>query len=171
MEAMNEIQGPTPTGTSRPYRSLTEALRAHRIAQENYEFITAITDAVGISSFIDRGRYIEAIRRGEGASLHIGRTYTNGFTEDEVIVIGSTPLRLQPSEGRAPYFYVVHPSEYPQVSAPGVRSKRPSVARTSTPRTPAAPRAERAPKPVERDYGVCDVCFMVKTPAGGCGCD
>ena len=55
MEAMNEIQGPTPIGTSRPYRSLTEALRAHRIAQENYEFITAITDAVGISSFIDRG--------------------------------------------------------------------------------------------------------------------
>ncbi|MFK4759405.1 hypothetical protein ACI3KS_00575 [Microbacterium sp. ZW T5_45] len=176
MEMMNEIQGPTPTGTSRPYRSLTEALRAHRIAQENYEFITAITDAVGISSFIDRGRYIEAIRRGEGAALHIGRTYTNGFTEDEVIVIGSTPLRLQPSEGRAPYFYVVHPSEYPQVSAPGVRSKRPAVARTSTPRasaprTPAAPRAERTPKPVERDYGVCDVCFMVKTPAGGCGCD
>lgn len=166
---MNEVQGPTPTGTSRPYRSLAEALRAHRIALENYEFITAITDAVGISSYIDRGRYIEAIRRGEGAALHIGRTYTNGFTEDEVVAIGSTPLRLQPSEGRAPYFYVIHPSEY-ALPAAG-QPKRPASARSSAPRTPAAPRAERTPKPVERDYGVCDVCFMVKTPAGGCGCD
>lgn len=167
MEVMNEVQGPTPTGTSRPYRSLAEALRAHRIAEENHAFITAIMDAVGISSYIDRGRYIEAIRRGEGAALHIGRTYTNGFTEDEVIVTGSVPLRLQPSEGRAPYFYVVHPSEFLPASAPA-RSSRTTSPRTSTPRTPAAP---RTPKPVERDYGVCDVCFMVKTPAGGCGCD
>lgn len=167
MERMNEVQGPTPTGTSRPYRSLAEALRAHRIAEQNHEFIAAITDAVGITSYIDRGRYIEAIRRGDGASLHIGRTYTNGFTEDEVIVVGSTPLRLQPSEGRAPYFYVVHPSEYAPASAPA-RSSRSSAARSTAQRTPAAP---RTPKPVERDYGVCDVCFMVKTPAGGCGCD
>lgn len=161
---MNEVQGPTPTGNSRPYRSLAEALRAHRIAVENHEFITAITDAVGISSFIDRGRYIEAVRRGPGASLHIGRTYTNGFTEDEVVMVGSTRLRLQPSEGRAPYFYVTHPSEF-LPSAP-VKAKR-----STTPRMAAAPRAAATPKPVERDYGVCDVCFMVKTPAGGCGCD
>ncbi|MEN0022469.1 hypothetical protein MRBLWO14_000831 [Microbacterium sp. LWO14-1.2] len=161
---MNEVQGPTPTGTSRPYRSLREALRAHRIAEENHEFITAITDAVGISSYIDRGRYIEAIRRGEGASLHIGKTYTNGFAEDEVIVVGSTPLRLRASEGRAPYFYVTHPSEFRPIAP--VKAKR-----SSTPRAAAAPRVAATPKPVERDYGVCDVCFMVKTPAGGCGCD
>lgn len=161
---MNEVQGPTPTGTSRPYRSLREALRAHRIAEENHEFITAITDAVGISSYIDRGRYIEAIRRGEGASLHIGKTYTNGFAEDEVVVVGSTPLRLRASEGRAPYFYVTHPSEFRPIAP--VKAKR-----FSTPRAAAAPRVAATPKPVERDYGVCDVCFMVKTPAGGCGCD
>lgn len=158
---MNEVQGPTPAGTSRPYRSLAEALRAHRIDPVNHEFIAAIVDAVGVTSLIDRGRYIEAIRRGEGASLHIGRTYTNGFTEHEQVVVGSTTLRLQPSEGRAPYFYVTHPSEF--ATAAPVRPKR-----AAAPRTPAAP---RAPKPVERDYGVCDVCFMVKTPAGGCGCD
>lgn len=161
---MNEVQGPTPTGTSRPYRTLTEALRAHRIAVENHEFITAITDAVGISSYIDRGRYIEAIRRGAGAPLHIGKTYTNGFTEDEAVVIGSTPLRLQPSEGRAPYFYVTHPSEFRPIAP--VKAKR-----STTPRVAAAPKVARAPKPVERDYGVCDVCFMLKTPSGGCGCD
>ncbi|WP_144877000.1 hypothetical protein [Microbacterium sp. 1.5R] len=161
---MNEVQGPTPTGTSRPYRSLREALRAHRIPEENHEFITAITDAVGISSYIDRGRYIEAIRRGAGASLHIGRTYTNGFDEDELVVVGSTPLRLRASEGRAPYFYVTHPSEFRPIAP--VKAKR-----SSTPRATAAPRVAAAPKPVERDYGVCDVCFMVKTPAGGCGCD
>lgn len=165
---MNEVQGPTPTGTSRPYRTLAEALRAHRIAVENHEFITAITDAVGISSYIDRGRYIEAIRRGEGAPLHIGRTYTNGFTEDEAVVVGSLRLRLQPSEGRAPYFYVTHPSEY--LPAAPVKARRSSPARSSTPRS-STPRPAAAPKPVERDYGVCDVCFMVKTPAGGCGCD
>ncbi len=35
-----------------------------------------------------------------------------------------------------------------------------------------AEEVKKAPKPVEeRDYGVCDVCFMVKTPSGGCGCD
>jgi len=84
-----------------------------------------------------------------------------------VIVVGSAPLRLQPSEGRAPYFYVDHPSEY--LPAPA-RATRTSVPR-STAGAPAAPRAPKATKPVERDYGVCDVCFMVKTPSGGCGCD
>jgi hypothetical protein len=161
---MNEVQGPTPAGNSRPYRTLAEALRAHRIAVENHEFIAGIMDAVGISSYIDRGRYIEAIRRGQGASLHIGKTYTNGFAEDEVVVIGSTPLRLRPSEGRAPYFYVTHPSEFRPIAP--VKPKR-----STTPRVAAAPKVQRASKPVERDYGVCDVCFMVKTPAGGCGCD
>ncbi|WP_337004515.1 MULTISPECIES: hypothetical protein [unclassified Microbacterium] len=161
---MKEVQGPTPAGTSRPYRSLPEALRAHRIDPSNHAFITAIVESIGISSYIDRGRYIEAIRRGDGAPLHIGRTYTNGFTEDERIVVGSAPLRLQPSEGRAPFFYVSHPSELLPI-APARPAKR-----TTTPRV-SAPRAEKAPKPVEeRDYGVCDVCFMVKTPSGGCGC-
>lgn len=163
---MNEIQGPTPTGTSRPYRNLPEALRAHRIDPANHAFITAIVDAVGISSFIDRGRYIEAIRRGDGASLHIGRTYTNGFTEDEVVVVGSAPLRLQPSEGRAPYWYAVHPSEFLPVGAPKKKMS------TRTPRQASSAPAKPKPKPVaERDYGVCDVCFMVRTPSGGCGCD
>ena len=162
---MIEAQGPTPAGTSRPYRNLPEALRAHRIDPVNHTFITEITDAVGISSFIDRGRYIEAVRRGEGAALHIGKTYTNGFADWEQIVVGATTLRLQRSEGRAPYYYVTHPSEF-VASAP---------ARASTKRTPgsaAAPRASapRAPKPVERDYGVCDVCFMVRNASGTCGC-
>lgn len=164
LEGMNEVQGPTPAGTSRPYRSLTEALRAHRIDPVNHAFIAEIVDQVGVTSLIDRGRYIEAIRRGDGAPLHIGRTYTNGFTEDEQVTVGSTRLRLQPSEGRAPFFYVTHPSEF----APPATTR--AAKRTTTPRV-SAPRAEKAPKPVEeRDYGVCDVCFMVKTPSGGCGC-
>ncbi|GAB3600317.1 hypothetical protein [Microbacterium tumbae] len=165
---MNEAQGPTPAGTSRPYRNLPEALRAHRIDPANHAFIKAITDAVGISSFIDRGRYIEAIRLGQGAALHIGRTYTNGFTEDETIVVGSAVLRLQPSDGRAPYFFVTHPSEFPAV--PG-RVSAPRAPRASAPRkaTPASG-APRATKLEERDYGVCDVCFMTRTPSGTCGC-
>ncbi|PQZ54127.1 MULTISPECIES: hypothetical protein [unclassified Microbacterium] len=162
---MKEAQGPTPAGTSRPYRSLSEALRAHRIDPTNHAFIKAIVDGIGISSLIDRGRYIEAIRRGEGASLHIGRTYTNGFTEDERVVVGAVALRLQPSEGRAPYFYVSHPTELLPITPPR------AAKRTTTPRV-SAPRAAKSPMPVEeRDYGVCDVCFMVKTPAGGCGCN
>lgn len=161
---MKEIQGPTPAGTSRPYRNLAEALRAHRIDPANFAFITAIVDAVGVTSLIDRGRYIEAIRRGEGAPLHIGKTYTNGFTEDERIVVGSAPLRLQPSEGRAPYYYATHPSEFRPLS-PAKSAARAKRASTSAPVKPKA-------KPVtERDYGVCDVCFMVRTPSGGCGCD
>jgi len=160
---MNEVQGPTPAGTSRPYRSLAEALRAHRIPEENHAFIGAIVDAVGVVSFIDRGRYIEALRRGAGAPLHIGRTYTNGFTEDEQITLPSGPLRLKPSEGRAPYFYVTHPSELPGVAP--VKAKR--APRASA---PAAPRTPKTTPLAERDYGVCDVCFMVKTPSGGCGC-
>lgn len=166
LEGMNEVQGPTPTGTSRPYRTLAEALRAHRVPPENHEFIAAIVDAVDVVILIDRGRYIEAIRRGEGASLHIGRTYTNGFTEDERIVVGSAVLRMQPSEGRAPYFFVSHPSELPP-SAP-VRSKR--AAGTRAPAPSAGERTSR-PKPVERDYGVCEVCFMTRTASGACGCD
>lgn len=163
---MKEAQGPTPAGTSRPYRTLAEALRAHRIDPVNHEFITAIVDAVGITSLIDRGRYIEAIRRGEGAALHIGRTYTNGFAEGETVEVAGRPLRLQPSEGREPYFYVTHPSEILQVPPSRTTAKR-----TASSRPPAEPRAPRAPKLEERDYGVCDVCFMVKTAAGGCGCD
>ncbi|UJP08824.1 hypothetical protein L2X99_09910 [Microbacterium sp. KUDC0406] len=163
---MNEVQGPTPAGTSRPYRNLAEALRAQRIPEENHAFITQIVEAVGISSFIDRGRYIEAIRRGPGAALHIGRTYTNGFTEDEIVVVGSAPQRLQPSEGRPPYFYVVHPSEY--VPLAPAKAKRSTTPRSSA---PAAPKAPKVTPKEDRDYGVCDVCFMVRTPSGGCGCD
>ncbi|WP_300266332.1 hypothetical protein [Microbacterium sp.] len=162
---MNEIQGPTPAGTSRPYRNLTEALRAHRIDPANHEFITAIVDAVGITSFIDRGRYIEAIRRGDGAPLHIGKTYTNGFTGDEQVVVGSARLRLQPSEGRAPYFYAIHPSEFAPSTPAKKRAAR--VSRSSV----AAPATPRSKPASERDYGVCDVCFMVRTASGGCGCD
>lgn len=166
---MNEVQGPTPAGTSRPYRSLAEALRAHRIPIENHEFIAAVTDAVGISSYIDRGRYIEAIRRTPQAPLHIGRTYINGFSEDEQVSVGGRVLPLLPSEGRAPYFYVNQPSGLPTVSA----SKRSA----SAGRAPAAtrpapePRAPKATNLAERDYGVCDVCFMVKNASGKCGCD
>lgn len=161
---MKEIQGPTPAGTSRPYRNLTEALRAHRIDPANHAFISAIVDAVGITALVDRGRYIEAIRRGEGASLHIGRTYTNGFTEDEQIVVGSAALRLQPSEGRAPYYYASHPSEFRPITP----AKKTVRAPRSAPAAPSRPKV----KPVtERDYGVCDVCFMVRTAAGRCNCD
>ncbi|MGO1803215.1 MAG: hypothetical protein ACTHZW_11445 [Microbacteriaceae bacterium] len=162
---MNETQGPTPTGTSRPYRNLTEALRAHRIDPANHTFITAIVDAVGITTLIDRGRYIEAIRRGDGAPLHIGRTYTNGFTADEQIIVGSAPLRLQPSEGRAPYYYAVHPSEFLPMTPAKKKASR--VSRTS----PVAPAKPKATPVSERDYGVCDVCFMVRTASGGCACD
>lgn len=166
LEVMNEIQGPTPAGTSRPYRNLPEALRAHRIDPANIEFITAIMDAVGISSLIDRGRYIEAIRRGEGAALHIGKTYTNGFTEDEQIVVGAAALRLRPSEGRAPYFYVSHPSEFrPLAPAKKSASRAPRAAASTAPIKP------KATPVAERDYGVCDECFMVRNAAGRCNCD
>ena len=164
LEVMKEIQGVTPAGTSRPYRNLDEALRAHRIDPANVAFITAIVDAVGITSLIDRGRYIEAIRRGEGAPLHIGKTYTNGFAEDEILVVGAAPLRLQPSEGRAPYFYVSHPSEFRPLS-PAKTAARAKRASTSVPVKP------KGTPTAERDYGVCDVCFMVRTASGGCSCD
>src|SRR5690606_13654356 len=108
---------------------------------------------------------IEAIRRGDGAPLHIGRTYTNGFTEDEQIVVGAAPLRLQPSEGRAPYYYAVHPSEFrPMATA----KKSSGTTRTRTSAPAATPKAKPA---VDRDYGVCEVCFMVRTASGTCGCD
>lgn len=164
---MNETQGPTPAGTSRPYRNLSEALRAHRIDPANVEFITAIVDAVGITSLIDRGRYIEAVRRGEGAALHIGKTYTNGFTEDEQIVVGATTLRLRPSEGRAPYFYASHPSEFRPLTPARSSSRAPRKAASAS----AAPRVPKATPVAEREYGVCDVCFMVRNASGGCGCD
>ncbi|MBS1898016.1 MULTISPECIES: hypothetical protein [unclassified Microbacterium] len=172
---MNEVQGPTPTGTSRPYKSLAEALRGQRIDPVNHDFIRAIVEAVGISTFIDRGRYIEAIRRGEGAALHIGRTYTNGFGEDEQVVVAGRVLPLAPSEGRAPYFYVTHPSELQGAPAGVARPSRAAGTRAPGTRAAAKPKPEpRAPKATplaERDYGICDVCFMVKTPSGGCGCD
>ncbi|WP_309064650.1 hypothetical protein [Microbacterium sp.] len=164
---MKEVQGPTPAGTSRPYKSLADALRAHRVPEENHAFIAEILDAVGVTTLIDRGRYIEALRRGEGAPLHIGRTYTNGFAEGEQVVLRSGPLRLQPSEGRPPYWYATHPSEFLDAAPVG---KRTAVRKPATPRA-TAERPPRAPKSVERDYGVCDVCFMVRNAAGNCGCD
>ncbi|QTV79310.1 hypothetical protein [Microbacterium sp. NIBRBAC000506063] len=77
--------------------------------------------------------------------------------------MGKAVLRLQPSEGRAPYFYVTHPSEYAQATTGGAKPR--AARREPTPR--AAPK----PKLIERDYGVCDVCFMVKNASGTCGCD
>jgi hypothetical protein len=162
---MNESQGPTPTGTSRPYRSLADALRAHRLPAENHEFIGAVSDAVGVTSFIDRGRYIEALRR-EGAPLHIGRSYINGFTEDEQVLIGGRALPLLASEGRAPFFYVTQPSELPSTTTAAKRKTTPRAAKpASAARTPKATPKE------ERDYGFCDVCFMVRNASGKCGCD
>lgn len=165
---MNESQGPTPAGTSRPYRSLADALRAHRIPVENHEFIGAVTDAVGILSYIDRGRYIEALR-GEGAALHIGRTYINGFTEDEQIAVGGRLLPLLPSEGRAPFFYVNQPSGQP--AAVGKRASGAKATGTRTAKAPVEPRKPKATPVEERSYGVCTECFMVRTAAGKCGCD
>lgn len=162
---MNEPQGPTPTGTSRPYRSLADALRAHRLPAENHEFIGAVSDAVGVTSFIDRGRYIEALRR-DGAPLHIGRTYINGFAEDEQVLIGGRALPLLASEGRAPYFYVNQPSALPSSTSAAKRKTTPRAAKPA-----AATRTPKVTPKEERDYGVCDVCFMMKTPSGGCGCD
>jgi len=171
---MNEVQGPTPAGTSRPYRSLADALRAHRIPVENHEFIVAVTESVGISSLIDRGRYIEAIRRVPGTALHIGRTYINGFAEDEQISVGGRVLPLLPSEGRAPYFYVHQPSGVP-VIRPLTKRSAAGTARAAGARSTAKPAAApRTPKPTpreERDYGMCDVCFMVRNASGNCGCD
>lgn len=163
---MNESQGPTPAGTSRPYRNLPDALRAHRIDPVNHDFITAITDTVGISSFIDRGRYIEAIRNDGGTTLHIGKTYTNGFAENEILVFGGAALRLQASEGRAPHFYVTHPSEF-IVTAPTKTAR--TTSRTATPRVAASERVT-ATKLLEREYGVCEECFMTRTASGTCGC-
>jgi hypothetical protein len=80
-------------------------------------------------------------------------------------------LPLLASEGRAPYFYVNQPSGLPSLT---VAVKRPAGARASAPRAvkPAsAPRAPKATPVEERDYGVCDVCFMVRNAAGKCGCD
>lgn len=164
LEDVSEVQSPTPAGTSKPYRSLTEALRAHRIDPANHEFIEAIVEASDVSSLIDRGRYIEALRRGGRASLHIGKTYTNGFAEDEVVRVGTVAVRLQPSEGRPPYFYATHPSALPgaPTSAKRTGARREAVARD-------APAPKR--KPIERDYGVCDACFMTRSPSGACGCD
>lgn len=168
---MNEVQGLAAAGTARRYRNLAEALRAHRVPPENHDFIDAVVDAVGVSGLIDRGRYIEALRRGEGANLHIGKTYTNGFAEDEQVVVGGAVLRLLPSEGRAPYFYATHPSALP--SAAPVRPKRRAASRSAAGAASAtsAPRPERASAPVERDYGVCETCFMVRNAAGNCMCD
>ncbi len=165
---MKDIQGPTPAGTSRPYPTLREALRAHRIPEENHEFITAIVETVGTTALIDRGRYIEAIRVNEGPSLHIGKTYTNGFMAGEQIIVGSAALRMQPSEGRAPYYYVSHPSEFRPLTAGKTTTKRKAAARAATPR---AEPTLRAAKTAERDYGFCDVCFMVRTASGTCNCD
>jgi len=162
---MNESQGPTPTGTSRPYRSLADALRAHRIPVENHEFIGAVSDAVGVTSFIDRGRFIEALRR-DGAPLHIGRTYINGFTEDEQILIGGRALPLLASEGRAPYFYANQPSALPSATSAAKRKTTPRAAKPA-----AATRTPKATPKEERDYGFCDVCFMVRNASGKCGCD
>lgn len=162
---MNEPQGPTPTGTSRPYRSLADALRAHRLPAENHEFIGAVADAVSVTSFIDRGRYIEALRP-EGAPLHIGRTYINGFTEDEQVLIGGRTLPLLASEGRAPYFYVHQPSALPSATSAAKRKTTPRAAKPA-----AAARTPKATPKEERDYGFCDVCFMVRNASGKCGCD
>ena len=171
---MNEVQGPTPTGNSRPYKSLAEALRAHRIDPVNHDFIGSVVEAVGVSSYIDRGRYIEAIRRGDGAPLHIGKTYTNGFTEQEQVLVAGRALPLLPSEGREPYFFVTHPSDLPGVPvaakrAPATRAAAAGAAATPRPKLDA--RASRPANLIERDYGVCEVCFMVRNAAGRCGCD
>ncbi|SJN27652.1 hypothetical protein FM104_05680 [Microbacterium esteraromaticum] len=164
---MNEVQGPTPAGTSRPYRTLAEALRAHRIPVENHEFIGALTESVGISSFIDRGRYIEALRREEGAPLHIGKTYINGFTAEEAPTVGGRALPLLPSEGREPFYFVTYPAAQVATKASAKRAAGPRSA--AAPK--AAPRAARATKLNEREYGQCDVCFMVRNASGKCACD
>lgn len=66
----------------------------------DHDFIVAVTDAVSISNFADRGRDIEVLHR-EGAAPHLGRTSINGFSEGELVSVGAHPLPLQPSDGSA----------------------------------------------------------------------
>jgi hypothetical protein len=167
LEVMPETQSPTPAGTSRSYRSLEDALRAHRIAPENHAFIASIVAQTEVFTLIDRGRYIEGVRRGDAPPLHIGKTYTNGFAADERIMHGGVLLRTQPSVDREPYFFVAHPSEF-LVAAPAKPKRRTA---SSAPRQAAAPRSPKVTKLSEREYGVCDVCFMVRRPDGRCDCD
>src|SRR5690606_13259107 len=100
--------------------------------------------------------------------LHIGRTYINGFIEDEQILIAGRALPLLASDGRAPYFYVNQPSALPSAT---VASKRSAGSRAAKPASAASPRTPKTPKATpkeERDYGVCDVCFMVRNASGKC---
>lgn len=123
--------------------------------------VKSIADSVGVVSYIDRGRYIEAVRPGAAESLHIGRGYLNGFESDERIVTAAGSFLPMASDGRPGTFYVVLPSALQEAKT----AKR--KARSST---AASPRVV-APKQSEpRDYGVCDECFTMKTASGECAC-
>ncbi len=80
--------------------------------------------------------------------------------------IAGRALPLLASEGRAPYFYVNHPSTLPTSATASRRATGSRGARTA-----AATRTPKATPKEERDYGVCDVCFMVRNASGKCGCD
>ena len=91
--------------------SLTEALTKAAIPSENHAFIRQITSAVGIVEYHaveTAGKtYIKAVRRDGNKDLHINYGYTNGFSEEELILFASGATRGASS--RKGTWYVEHP--------------------------------------------------------------
>ncbi|WP_062381230.1 hypothetical protein [Demequina pelophila] len=59
----------------------------------------------------------------------------------------------------------------PVVGAAGEKAPRASAPVVPSPVVPTAVAPARSPRPVERDYGVCETCWQARTAAGSCGCD
>lgn len=91
--------------------SLAEALAKAQIPSENHEFIRRITNAIGIAEYqtvtTASKTYVKAVRRDGLRDLHISHGYTNGFSEDELILFAAGATRGPSS--RKGTWYVEHP--------------------------------------------------------------
>lgn len=78
----DSVTGSSDEATNRIFRSLADALAAHRIPDENHALIRRLCEHVGIERFEDRTGYIKAVRGDGGPALQINYGWTNGFRSE-----------------------------------------------------------------------------------------
>jgi len=167
--------------TSTTLIALDDALERFELEVQQRPLVRQIALRAGIVGCEVKASYVKLIRADGMHPLHVTRRGVEWFSSQvEAVSASGLPDAVWSKINRAgtENWGVA----FPRVSRPAVEvsAEGTELAGAAEPASPDAPvevAAARAPRivppvrPVERDYGVCDVCWQSRTASGSCGCD